>query len=97
MERETNRTRAIDEKMKEAGFKLSRTNLGLRRFFKVYRKNALGENVYININVYSNTYKSCTISTNIFADTSITSNSSTFQKLKHDIELVDLLFNGNHK
>ena len=72
---ETIRTRHIDGILIEKGFKKRISENEVVYFTKVYRKDILGKPIKLVISP-SLRYKRCTIKTNIFEDTSISSDSS---------------------
>ena len=89
---DTIRSRHIDGILIEKGFKKRISENEVVYFTKVYRKDILGKPIKLVISP-SLRYKRCTIKTNIFEDTSISSDNEIFSKFLSDIELVNHIFN----
>lgn len=89
---ETIRSRHIDGILIEKGFKKRISENEVVYFTKVYRNDILGKPIKLVISP-SLRYKRCRIKTNIFEDTSISSDNEIFSKFLSDIELVNHIFN----
>lgn len=88
---ETIRSKHIDSVLIENGFKKRLSENEVVYFTKVYRKNVLGKALKIVLSP-GYRYKRCLIKTNIFEDTSVSTDSEMFTKFLADIELANKLF-----